>query len=45
MAPCIVNTLDMKDNDLLLYFAFNEEGDVVKDLSQHGNDGNGGEQV
>ena len=38
-ASCIVNALDIKDEDLLLYFACNDEGDVVKDLSPHGNDG------
>lgn len=38
--PCIANALDVKDNDLLLYFSCNEgKGTTVEDSSPHGNDG------
>lgn len=38
--PCIANALNMKDDDLLLYFPCNEgKGDTVKDFSKNGNDG------
>ena len=40
ITPFIVNALDIKDDDLLLYFSANEgKGNTVKDLSKHKNDG------
>jgi hypothetical protein len=37
---CIANALNMKDDDLLLYFPCNEgKGDTVADFSPNGNDG------
>jgi len=35
----IANALNINDEELLLFFPCNEEGDVVKDWSIHGNDG------
>lgn len=35
----VANALDIKDETLMLYFACNDEGDTVEDLSPHGNDG------
>jgi hypothetical protein len=40
MTPFMANALDLKDKDLLLYLSFNEgKGNVAKDLSKQGNDG------
>lgn len=39
--PFSVSALDIRDEELLLYFSFdNEDDQVVEDLSTHGNDGN-----
>lgn len=35
----VANALDIKDETLMLYFACNDEGDIMKDLSPHENDG------
>jgi hypothetical protein len=37
--PYVTNALDIDDEELLLFFPCNEEGDVVEDWSPHGNDG------
>jgi len=38
--PCISGALDIKDDDLLLYFPCNEgKGNTVEDFSKNGNDG------